>query len=155
MNLMVRAVDILLSPISGLKPHLVVLIVAISTTILYAFVRRMLFGRKKMSELKERIAKIREKINLAQKIEDEKEMERWLKELLKMNREYFKVFGVSIVFSLLLFIFFLPWFSAKFGSRAVAVLPINIYPLGNSLNWVIWYILVSLMTAWIMEKLLG
>lgn len=153
MKIVVRALDVLLSPLLVLKPHLVILILASALTIIGTTFKTTFIGRKKIVKMKREIARVMDKINAAQKTGDTKLLQKHLNELFKLQRNYFKINLVPIAFSLLLFALFIPWFHASFSAKTVVVLPVSIPIIGRSLSWIIWYIMVSICVAWLIEKL--
>ena len=61
-----------------------------------------------------------------------------------------------LIVSMIVIAIFLPWVQSKYeGFAAVASLPFNLPFVGSSLNWLYWYILVSLTIGWIVNKLFG
>lgn len=155
MKILINALNVLLSPLLILKPHLVILILASALTITGTVFKTLFIGKRRIIEMKKEIAKIMDKINLAQKSGDQKIMQKYMNELFKLQRTYFKMNLIPILFSLSLFLIFAPWFQASFSAESVVVLPISIPIIGKSINWIIWYIMISICVAWLIEKLFG
>ena len=148
-------VDLLLSPLFIFKPHLVILILAFTLTSFVSILNFFLTDRKVMNEIRKRLTEIKEKITLAQKEGNMEKVNEFLTELMKVNKQYLKMNLKSTLISFGIFLFFVPWFYYKFGKTAVVNLPFSLPVLGSSLNWVVWYFLVSFTTAWLVRKLMG
>jgi len=151
----VTMVDLLLSPLFIFKPHLVILILAFTLTSFVSILNFFLTDRKVMNEIKEKLTEIKEKITQAQKEGNMEKVNEFLGELMKVNKQYLKMNLKSTLISFGIFLFFVPWFYYKFGKTAVVTLPFSLPVLGSSLNWVVWYFLVSFATAWLVRKLMG
>jgi|GEM_PF-1102606 uncharacterized membrane protein (DUF106 family) len=151
----VTMVDLALSPLFIFKPHLVILILAFVLTFFISILNFFVTDRKVMNEIRKKLVEIKEKITLAQKEGNMEKVNEFLTELMKVNKQYLKINLKSTLISFGIFLFFVPWFYYKFGKTAVVNLPFSLPILGSSLNWVIWYFLVSFTTAWLVRKLMG
>ena len=66
-------------------------------------------------------------------------------------RQTFKVMIVTLLVVLILF----PWASTRFSEMSVAVLPFALPVMGTNLNWIVWYILISITGSWLLRKFIG
>lgn len=146
-------VDQFLSPLLFLKSHLVILILSILIVVILSLLNYFI-GGKRFKEMREKTAKIREKINIAQKEGDREKAEEFMREIVEISKEYFKTIFKLLLISFAIFLIFVPWFYYKFGYKPVAFLPFSLPFIKNNLNWILWYLLISFGIAWILKKLL-
>ena len=151
----VKGMDLILFPLLSINPALTIFIVAFLTTVFIIGVGRMLMDSKKVEEVKTRSKEIREKILNAQKLGNKAEMEKMVDELFKLNREFMKETVKTLGLSIVVAVLFLPWLSAHYSGMSVANLPISIPFVGNKLNWIYWYALVSFISGFVLTKLIG
>lgn len=152
---LINFMNFMLSPLQILKPHLTIFILAVSLTVIANLLNKIFIRKKKVREIKKRMAFLREKVHLAEKMNRPEELKKIFNEFVKINKELLKINLLSLLFPLLIIILFFPWLSSKFSGRIVAVLPFSLPFLGNSLDWLVWYVLVSLMVGWLIRNLFG
>jgi uncharacterized membrane protein (DUF106 family) len=116
---------------------------------------RLLTNTKAVKELKDKMQEIREQLTAAQKIGDKENTNKFLNEMMNMNNEFMKHSYKSMLVSLVVIAIFLPWMTSKYGGMTVAALPFDVPFIGSSLNWVLWYVLVSFTIGWVVRKLFG
>jgi len=155
MDALIGIIDALLLPLSIFKSHIVIFIIAASLTLVANSLNKLFLRKMKFKDIKERIALLREKINQAEKHNKPEEMKKVFDEFMKVNKEFLRISLLATFISLPIVLIFFPWFSARFSGKVVAVLPFSLPFIGNSLNWIIWYILVSLAVSWLLKSFFG
>jgi uncharacterized membrane protein (DUF106 family) len=146
-------VDLVLSPIAVFQPHVTILIIALIVTFVVTGLSRLITKKSVLQEIKNRIEEIRENLTKAQKEGNTENANKFLNEMMKANNEYMKHSFKTMIVSLVIAGLFLPWLGYKYSGLAVANLPFSIPFIGSNLNWIYWYILVSLTIGWIVNKL--
>ncbi len=147
--------DPVFAPLLFLKPHIALFIFAsILTTIIYG-INRLMINRKLAKEIKDKLAIVKENLTKAQKDGRKEDINKFLSEYMSINNQYlrqtFKVMIVTFIVVILLF----PWASKKFSDVAVAGLPFSLPIIGTNLNWIVWYILISITGSWLLRKFMG
>jgi len=105
--------------------------------------------------LKRNMEEIKENLTEAQKEGNKENVNKFLSELMKVNNQYLRHSFKTLIISLLIVSLFLPWLAQKYQGLTVATLPFNLPFIGSGLNWLYWYIFVSLAVGWLIRKLLG
>jgi uncharacterized membrane protein (DUF106 family) len=148
-----KAVDIIFSSVTVFSPHIAILIVSISLTLLIFGLNRLIINRKLVRELKEKMEKARSEFNQAQKEGDKEKINKTLSEIMNLNKAYMKQTFKSLIISIIIVVIFLPWVKYRYGDVAIAI-PFSLPFIGSSLSWLMWYVLVSFTIGWIVQKLL-
>ncbi|MBU5537189.1 MAG: EMC3/TMCO1 family protein [Candidatus Aenigmatarchaeota archaeon] len=148
-------VDPLFAPLLALKPHVGLFIFSmVLTTIIYG-INRLMINRKVAKEIKEKLAIVKENLTRAQKEGRKSDINKFLSEYMAINNQYlrqtFKVIALTFIVVIILF----PWANARFSGVTVANLPFSLPVIGNNINWIGWYILVSITGSWLLRKFLG
>ena len=142
-------------PLTLVKPVFALFIISAFITIAITLINRLLVNQKLVKDLKNRMETIRENLSKAQKSGESEKASKLLNEMLTINNQYmgqmFKALSVSIIVVLL----FLPWMQFKYSNAPVARLPLAVPYIGSEMNWVVWYLIVSLAIGWVIRKLMG
>ena len=149
------AFDAIFSPLTALPYYESVLIISAALTLLVLGINRLLINKDVAREIKNRMAEIKEKLNHAQKLGDKENANKLMNEMMKTNTEYMKHTFRALIVSMVVISLVLPWVGQKYKGLAVATLPFNLPIVGASLDWIWWYVLVSLTLGWLANKLLG
>lgn len=146
--------NLVFSPLNTFPPYLAVFIFSIVITVLLLGLNRVLTNKKLMNELKVKMEEIKENLTKAQKAGNEQEANRLLNDMMTTNSQYMKQTYKSLIVSFVIAIIFLPWLTSNY-SGAVVTLPFSIPIVGSSLNGLYWYIFVSLVVGWVINKTFG
>lgn len=147
--------DAVFSPIIGFPSHIAVLAISAFLTGIILVSNRLVVNKKILDEIKLRMEQIKENLNEAQKRGDKEGANKLGNEMLKTSNEYMRHTFKTLIVSLVVASLFLPWLGAKYQGLAVVSLPFSLPFVGYSLEWLGWYVLVSITLAWIANKLLG
>lgn len=151
----VGAFDFVFSPLTVFLPHISLLIIAAFVTLLIVFLNRISVNRKMLKEIKARMQEIRESLTQAQKEGNSEQINKFLAELMKINKDYMKQSLKTMVVSIVVIAIFLPWLRYKYGGMTIAALPFSLPIIGSSLSWIYWYMLVALTIGWVVNRLIG
>jgi len=154
-GMLVSTLDFVFLPLAVLNPAISLFIISAFITLLTTFINKLLTDTKLVSELKESMDDIREKLTDAQKSGNKDEVSKFLDEMMSLNSKYMKHAYKTLIVSLILIAIFLPWVKQTYGGMAVANLPFNVPLVGSNLNWIFWYILVSFTIGWVVRKVFG
>ena len=145
--------DTAFSPILIFSPMFSLLIVSGVITILVLVIQRIFINKNMVKQIKQNMEEIREKLTTAQKAGNNEEAKKFLGELMKTNSDYMKHSFKALIVSLVVISLFLPWLKYRFEGVPVASLPFSLPFIGASLDWLLWYILVSVTVGWVIKKL--
>jgi uncharacterized membrane protein (DUF106 family) len=134
-------------------PLALALLAAIVTCLVYAL-NRLVVKRQVLEEIKAKMAEIRENLNLAQQAKNVEAVEKWMKEFVSVNNKYIKLTVKSMIVTAAVSIIVLTWIGSRYSGNVVR-LPFEIPYLGGALSGVYWYVLVSVIVGWVINKLLG
>lgn len=146
--------NLIFTPITILQPPLAIAILALITTVSIVGINRLTIKREIIRNLKKQMVEIKENLTKAQKEGDKFAIEKYITELVKLNKEFMKYSLKGMFVALLIATLFLPWIKTTY-SGAVALLPFSIPGIGSKLDAIYWYALVSLTVGWIMTKIFG
>jgi uncharacterized membrane protein (DUF106 family) len=147
--------DFIFSPFLAFSPAVSLVFVATVLTVIAMVINRFSINRKAVREIKDRMEQIRENLTKAQKEGNKEEANKFLSEMMKTNNEYMKHTFRALIISIVVLSLFLPWLKYRYEGKAVASLPFSLPVIGNSLGWVVWYVLVSFTVGWVIKKMLG
>ncbi len=147
--------DALFSPITIFPYYVSVLIISTMLTLIVLGINRLLVNKKVAKEIKTKMEEIKENLNKAQKSGDKEGANRLIDEMMKTNNQYMKHTFKALIVSMVVISLFLPWVGDKYKGLTVALLPFNLPFVGTSMEWLYWYIIVSITLGWIANKLLG
>ncbi|MEM5801958.1 MAG: EMC3/TMCO1 family protein [Candidatus Aenigmatarchaeota archaeon] len=152
----IAAVDIILGPITTLPPYLAITLVSIILTSLILTLNKIIFRKNILKELKYKMEEIRENLTKAQQAGNKGEVEKFLNEMMKINTQFMKHSIKTLFVSLIVISLIFPWLHFKYEKIGyVVALPFNLPYIGSSLNWVYWYVFISLAIGWVLNKLLS
>jgi uncharacterized membrane protein (DUF106 family) len=115
---------------------------------------RLIVKRQVLEEIKARMVEIRENLNLAQQAKNMEAIEKWMKEFVSVNNKYVKLTAKSMIITAAVSIIVLALIGSKYSGNVVR-LPFEIPCLGSALSGVYWYVFVSVIVGWLINKLLG
>jgi uncharacterized membrane protein (DUF106 family) len=156
---LINAFDAIFLPLMVLKPHISLIIISAFVTVLVLLINKAFVNTKLIKEIKQKMENIREQLTRAQKEGNTEEANKFLSEMMKTNSEMMRHSFKGMIISLVVLSLFLPWikhtYEVTYKGVAVAKLPFTLPYIGSSLDWILWYILVSLTIGWVIRKLLG
>lgn len=147
--------SLILSPLSIFKPHISLLIVSATLTLVALAISKFFTNRQLIKEIKDRMEMIREDLTKAQKEGNTEHANKCLNEIMKANTEYLRHNFKGMIASIVVVIPFFYLLKVKYSGMVVATLPFTVPVVGSSLSWIGWYILVSFAIGWTVGKLLG
>ncbi len=147
--------DAIFAPLSPFPYHVSVLIISAFLTVIVLGINMLMVNKNVAKQIKTKMEEIKENLNQAQKKGDKEHANRLMNEMLKTNGEYMKHTFKALIVSMLVISLILPWVGQKYQGLSVAALPFDLPMIGHSLEWIYWYILVSLTFGWIANKLTG
>jgi len=149
------AFDTVFAPLLIFSPIVSLLAISTFLTVIILIINRIFLNTKVMKEIKDKMEEIREQLTAAQKSGNADDIKRFLDEMMKTNSEYMKHSFKALIISIIIISLFLPWIRHRYEGIPVANLPFAVPFLGTSLDWLWWYIIVSLMIGWVIKKLLA
>ena len=147
--------DALFSPITIFPYYVSVLIISALLTFAVLLINRLLVNKNVVKEIKTKMEGIKENLNQAQKLGNKEHANKLIDEMMRTNNQYMKHTFKALIVSMIVISLFLPWVGEKYKGLTVALLPFNLPFVGASMEWLYWYILVSITLGWIANKLLG
>ena len=130
----------------------IIVITAIVTFVITMFYR-YLVDQNKIREIKQKQKEMQKEIEELQKVDPE-EAKKKMSEMFKHTNEIMKMSFKPMILSIVIVVLFFPWMSSVFKGPVV-YLPFSVPFLGNSLGWLWWYVVNSLMLTTIFRKMLG
>jgi uncharacterized membrane protein (DUF106 family) len=118
-------------------------------------INRLLVNKNLVKEIKTKMEEIKENLNQAQKLGNKEHANKLIDEMMRTNNQYMKLTFKALIVSMIVISLFLPWVGEKYKGLTVALLPFNLPFVGASMEWLYWYIIVSITLGWIANKLLG
>lgn len=135
----------------GLDPAIEILLFSIMISIVSALLNKKLVNQDRMTEIKKKIKDFQTRYNEAKKSGDQnliKKLEEEQKEVLGLTKEMMSNSFKPLLYTFLPFMILLYFLSSAYGSLGnIMTLPIFNW----ELNWLWWYILVSVATAIVFE----
>ncbi len=135
-------------------PPLALALLAVTVTCLIYALNRLIVKRQVLEEIKAKMAEIRENLSLAQQTKNVEAVEKWMKEFVSVNNKYIKLTVKSMIITAAVSIIVLTLIGSKYSGNIVK-LPFEIPYLGSALSGVYWYVFVSVIVGWLINKLLG
>lgn len=154
-GMLVNAVGFVFAPLAVFSPAVSLFIVSSLITVIVIALNGLTTNRSAVKEIKNKMQNIREQLTAAQKSGDKQGADKFLSEMMGVNNDYMKQMYKGLFISLVVITLFLPWMRYAYGTAAVASLPFEAPFIGNKLDWIMWYILVSFTVGWILRKMLG
>jgi uncharacterized membrane protein (DUF106 family) len=152
--MMFEFVTALIAPLMATKPVLSLLIVSSAMTAIVVVMTRLMINKKVVGEIKDKMENIREQLTAAQKAGNTEEANKHMADMMKVNSEYMRQTFKALMASIIVLALFVPFLKQSYEGMAVVTMPLTVPVLGSSLNWVYWYILVSLAMGYLLRKLL-
>ena len=148
--------DVVFSPIFALSPVIAIFIIGASISIFMSLVNKKVLGGERAKEVKKKMQDVRTKMLDAQKSGDTKQMNEYLKDLMKINSEYMRFMFKPMIVSIILFILIVPIVRQKYQGQVIGIVP-NTVPMvgGFELSWFWWYVICTFAVSIIAKKILG
>lgn len=154
--MIVSTVDIAFGPIAAtFNPTIALFIISTGITLLVVVLNKFLTDKKLMAELRDKMENVRENLTAAQKAGNNDDVSKFLEEMMELNGQMWKEMYKTMIISIVVLIIFLPWIRESYTGLTVAELPLNFPFVGWSINWILWYILVSFTIGWVVRKVFG
>jgi uncharacterized membrane protein (DUF106 family) len=147
------ALSTIFGPVIVLPPVLGEAVVAAIVTLVITFFYKYMVNQVTLRELKAQMKSLQDKAKELQKTNPE-EANKTISEVLKLSNKQMMMNFKPMLPTLLFVMLFLPWM-ATVWTGPVALLPFSLPYFGSDFGWLMWYILLSLMTSQIFRKLLG
>ncbi|OYT42342.1 MAG: hypothetical protein B6U78_01485 [Candidatus Aenigmarchaeota archaeon ex4484_224] len=147
--------DIVFSPILSLSPALSLALISFLISLTVVIASKIVMRMSNLENIRQKIEEIRNEIFRLQKEGKEEMAKKQMEELLKINKSYmFQSFKLILV-SLVIFILIFPWIAERYQSYSKIVkLPFALPFIGDGLNWLEWYILISFVVGFILKKII-
>jgi len=149
------AFDLIFSPITIFPTYASVLIISAILTLIVLSLNRLLVNKNIMKEIRTRMEELKENLTQAQKEGNKETANKLIDDLMKTNSQYMRHTFKGLIVSMIVISLILPWVGQKFKGLTVATLPFNLPVVGYTMDWLVWYFIVSLTIGWIANKLLG
>lgn len=142
---------------------LMVFIWSVLLSLVLSLIYRFLTNPSEIRRIKRDMQFYRKKMNEAQKAGNKEEMDRYLKQSMKLNQEHLKHNMKPMIFSMALFLVVLGWLNNAYTDLVVP-LPINLPVLGwefpflhltMEYNWFWWYLVITVPFTFVFRKLFG
>lgn len=148
------------SPLLLLKPHMALALFSLLLTAVIYAINKIVMNPKVTKEIKEKLATLKEGLAMAQKEGRKDDIKRILDEYMAVNSKYSKQIFKSLIISTIALFLFFPWAKTTFEGMIVVTHPVISFfqtvPLIKLIpNWIMWYILVSITTSWLLRKFIG
>lgn len=150
-----KTMDVVLFPFLALNPALAVFSFSLLSTLTVVLASRFFARGEEKKKLRLRMNELKERIVKLEKAGKKDEIDKLIEEMLKLNLRFMRSNFKAMGFSLLVGVFAISWLSFHFSGMVVATLPISLPLIGNKLGWVYWYVLVSLVSGFLLNKLIG
>ena len=147
--------EAIFSPVTAFPYYISVLIISATLTLMVLGINRLLINKNIVKGIKTKMEEIKENLNQAQKLGDKENANKLVNEMMKTNNESMKHTFKALIVSMVVISLILPWVGQKYKGLAVATLPFNLPFVGYSLDWLWWYVLVSITLGWIANKFFG
>jgi uncharacterized membrane protein (DUF106 family) len=155
-GMIVSTVDLAFGPIAtAFNPTIALFIISTGITLLVVVLNKFLTDKKLMTELRDKMENVRENLTAAQKAGNNDDVSKFLDEIMQLNGQMWKEMYKTMIISIVVLTIFLPWIRASYTGMTVAELPLNFPFVGWSINWILWYILVSFTIGWVVRKVFG
>ncbi len=145
--------NLLFAPVLALGDISAITLISMLLSLVIVLIYKFTADQPTMKSLKEQIEAERKKSGEAQKSNDVKAMDEALGKMTELNKKYLSMSMKPMLFSMVIFLPFLPWFFERFKDMIIN-LPFEIPFAGSTLNWFWWYLLLSIPFNTIMRKIL-
>jgi uncharacterized membrane protein (DUF106 family) len=137
-------------------PAVVILLIGASISVFMNLINKKVLSTKRAKEVKQKMQEIRSVMLDAQKCGDTKKMNECVRDLMKINSEYFRFMIKPMFISVLIFIIITPFLRGNFTGRAIATVPGTIPVIGGfEMSWFWWYAICAFVVSMIARKILG
>ena len=148
--------DVFLWPLrTFFLPSVSLILVASALTVIVFVINRALVDKNAVKQIKDKVEETREKLTKAQKEGNKEEIFKHMSDLWQANNQYIRISMKTMLVSLVIVSLFLPWIKGHYDGLVIAQLPFFVPLIGTSLNWIYWYVFVSLGVGWCFRKILG
>jgi len=135
------------------NPALSLFIFSSLLALLITIINRLAMGKDFLDNVKRRMEELREGMLEAQRKGEKEKVEKLMEDMLKLNTEYMKKSLKPLLISSILILLFFPLLQQRYTGKMIS-LPVSIPLFGGSVNWYIWYFMVSLAISWMIRKFL-
>jgi len=135
------------------NPALSLFIFSSLLALLITIINRLAMGKDFLDNVKRRMEELREGMLEAQRKGEKEKVEKLMEDMLKVNTEYMKKSLKPLLISSVLILLFFPLLQQRYTGKMIS-LPVSIPLFGGSVNWYIWYFMVSLAISWMIRKFL-
>ena len=142
-------ISLVFSPLTVFHPCVAIFILALITSLFVSIISRALVKKEEVNNLKKRMEELIRKMEAAEKSKNKEESEKVMKEMLEVNKEYFKNTIKSLFVGILVAIVVFFWVSKTYPGTVVEV------PVGKlQVSGIYWYIFVSFIISLVINKII-
>jgi uncharacterized membrane protein (DUF106 family) len=152
----IKFLDSFLYPLLQLKPIIAIFTVSLALSLISLGISILTINKVALRKIKENMSYLQSNLKVAQKELNIEVLGKSIEEMVKLYIQSLRIKIKSIAITLLLVIIIFPWLNHHFSEiKVVAELPFSLPIIGSSMDWIIWYIFVSLTTTYLIQKILG
>ncbi len=139
-----------------LTPIIAIFLIGAGISIFMSLINKKFLGTGAAKEVKDMMNEIRARMLEAQKSGDINKVNKYVKELMKINSKYMKFMMKPMIISIVLVMLVLPFVRSEYTGLTVATVP-NLIPYvgGYELSWFWWYFICTFVVSTIVRKLVG
>jgi len=139
-----------------LTPIIAIFLIGAGISIFMSLINKKFLGTGAAKEVKDMMNEIRARMLEAQKSGDINKVNKYVKELMKINSKYMKFMMKPMIISIVLVMLILPFVRSEYTGMIVATVPKSIpYVGGYELSWFWWYFICTFVVSTIVRKLVG
>lgn len=154
--MMTGFLNIVFAPLLALDPVITIFIMGLTIITITNLLNKKFLGNENAKLLKKKMQDIREKMLSAQKMGDSKTVNKCMKEIMKINSQYFKFTLKPLAISMVLVILILPWLRSNYSGNVMVTIPQTLPAVGGfEISWFIWYIICSFSLSLVVRKIIG
>jgi len=139
-------------PIISLQESLAIFILSVIVVFLITIIYRFTQDKEKLKSIREQQKEKQAKMKELQKTNPE-EANKMASEMFKLNNEQLRANMKPLLLTFIIVFALLPWISSVFKGPVVS-LPVSLPFLGNEIDWLWWYLIISIPLNTIFRKLL-
>ena len=130
-------------------PGETIALISFGLSMMSSLVRKAVLDKDRMNEMKEKLKEKKKLLSEATKSGDAKKMQKEQEEFMKLNMENMKYSLKPVIFTFIPFMIIFQWLRGEFDPVGTVVTLFNF-----DLTWLWWYILCSMISSIILNKLL-
>ena len=148
--------NIVFAPLLALNPVITIFIMGLTIITITNLLNKKFLGTENAKALKKKMQELREKMLSAQKIGDNKVVNECMKDIMKINSQYFKFTLKPLAISMLIVILILPWLRANYSGNVLVTMPGALPVIGGfEMSWFYWYIICTFSLSMVVRKIIG